>query len=139
MPSLDTVAQPSTVWNAGTPAYLRDHCLHELFDAQAAVRPRATAGVHAGRSLGYGELKIRSDALAGRLRDAGVARGDKVGVCGTRSLDALVAFLGILKAGAAYVPLDDATPPERLRAMAEDAGVQVAVTLPGSVCRIRRL
>jgi amino acid adenylation domain-containing protein/thioester reductase-like protein len=103
------------------------------------ARPRASAALHAGWSLSYGELKLRSEALAVRLRAAGVARGDNVGVCGARSLEALVAFVGILKAGAAYMPLDDTTPPERLRMMAEDAGVHVAVTLPGSVCRLRRL
>ena len=62
-----------------------------------------------------------------------------MGVCGSRSLEALVAFLGILKAGCAYVPLDEDHPPARLRAMAEDAGVHVAVILPGSTRRIRGL
>ncbi|PJM93306.1 amino acid adenylation domain-containing SDR family oxidoreductase [Streptomyces sp. CB01373] len=126
-------------WNAGTVWYPRDRCLHELFDARAALRPRATASVQHGRSMSYGELKDRSDALAARLLGSGVRRGDGVGVCGGRSLEALVAFLGILKAGAAYVPLDDASPPGRLQAMAEDAGVHTVVTLPGSVCRIRRV
>ncbi|MGH3773880.1 MAG: AMP-binding protein [Pseudonocardiaceae bacterium] len=93
----------------------QDRCLHGLFDAQAAVRPRATAGVDAGRRLSYGELKIRSDALAARLRDAGVRRGDPVGVCGTRCLDAMVVFVGILKAGAAYVPLTMPLPPRGCR------------------------
>lgn len=128
-----------TVGKVTTATYPRDRCLHKLFDAQTAVQPWAIAGVHAGRSLSYGELKVRADALAARLHDAGVRRGEKVGVCGTRCLDALVAFLGILKAGAAYVPLDDSVPPARLQAMAEDAGVQMAVILPGAVCRIRRL
>ena len=134
-----TMTQPPRVWDATTAVQLRDRCLHGLFDAQARVRPRATAGVDAGRSLSYGELKVRSDALAARLRDVGVRHGDRVGVCGPRCLDALVAFLGVVKVGAAYVPLDDASPPARLQAMAEDASVQVAVTLPGAVCRIRRL
>ncbi|MFE4410384.1 amino acid adenylation domain-containing protein [Streptomyces sp. NPDC056821] len=126
-------------WNAGTLWYPRDRCLHELFDSQATLRPRATASVQHGRSMSYGELKDRSDALAARLLGSGVRRGDGVGVCGGRSLEALVAFLGILKTGAAYVPLDDASPPGRLQAMAEDAGVHTVVTLPGSVCRIRRV
>ncbi|MFG2563267.1 amino acid adenylation domain-containing protein [Streptomyces sp. NPDC048496] len=136
----DTVTLPvATAWNTGTVVYPRDHCLHELFDAQAELRPRATASVQHDRSISYGELKARSDALAARLFDSGVRSGDGVGVCGARSLEALVAFLGILKTGAAYVPLDDASPPGRLQAMAEDAGVHTVVTLPGSVCRIRRV
>ncbi|MEV5986977.1 amino acid adenylation domain-containing protein [Streptomyces sp. NPDC052051] len=133
------VMPSEAAWNAGTVPYPRDRCLHELFDVQARLRPRATASLQHGRSISYGELKARSDALAARLFESGVRPGDGVGVCGGRSLEALVAFLGILKAGAAYVPLDDASPPGRLQAMAEDAGVQTVVTLPGSVCRIRRV
>ncbi|MEU6606439.1 amino acid adenylation domain-containing SDR family oxidoreductase [Streptomyces shenzhenensis] len=119
--------------------YPRDHCLHELFDAQAELRPRATASTQHGRSISYGELKTRSDTLATRLLASGVRHGDGVGVYGSRSLEALVAFLGILKTGAAYVPLDDAQPPGRLQAMTEDADVHTVVTLPGTDCRIRRI
>ncbi|MGW7003392.1 amino acid adenylation domain-containing protein [Streptomyces sp. NPDC054933] len=134
----DTMTYPVAVaWNAGR--YPRDRCLHELFDAQAELRSRATASVQDGRSISYGELKVRSDALAARMHESGVRHGDEVGVCGGRSLEALVAFLGVLKTGAAYVPLDDSSPPGRLQAMAEDAGVQTVVTLPGSICRIRRV
>ncbi|MBV9022255.1 MAG: amino acid adenylation domain-containing protein [Streptomycetaceae bacterium] len=129
----------AAAWNAGTAWYPRDRCLHELFDTQAELRPRATAAVHHGRSISYGELKVRSDALAARMRESGVRHGDGVGVCGGRSLEALVAFLGVLKTGAAYVPLDDSSPPGRLQAMAEDANVHTVVKLPGSVCRIRRV
>ncbi|MEV7189597.1 amino acid adenylation domain-containing protein [Kitasatospora sp. NPDC093102] len=119
--------------------YPRDRCLHELFDARAAHRPQATACTQHGRGISYGELRIRSDALATRLHDSGVRHGDMVGVCGARCPEALVAFLGILKTGAAYVPLDDASPPARLQAMAEDAGVHTVVLLPGSARRIRRV
>ncbi|MCQ4042568.1 amino acid adenylation domain-containing protein [Streptantibioticus rubrisoli] len=117
----------------------QDGCLHELFDAQAALRPRAHAAVHHGRALAYGELKAASEELAARLHHAGVRYGDTVGVLGNRSLEALVAFVGILKTGAAYVPLDDTSPPHRLQAMADEAGVQTVVTLPGSVRRLRRV
>ena len=68
-----------------------------------------------------------------------MSHGDRVGVSGGRSLDALVAFLGILKVGAAYLPLDDTSPPRRLQAMVEEAGVQTVVALPGSAHRIRRI
>jgi amino acid adenylation domain-containing protein/thioester reductase-like protein len=126
-------------WNDTATDYPRNSCLHELFDARAAEGPDAVAAVHARRRLTFGELRDRSDALAARLRGAGARPGDPVAVCGARSLDALVAFLGVLKAGAAYVPLDDTLPPARLRALAEDVGVQTAVVLPGATCRVRRL
>ncbi|KNB54103.1 amino acid adenylation domain-containing protein [Streptomyces caatingaensis] len=117
----------------------RDRRLPELFAERAAERPEAPAARHRGRTLTYGQLDARSDALAARLLDRGVEPGDLVGVCGGRSLEALVALLGILKAGCAYVPLDADLPPARLRAMAEDAGLRAAVTLPGSERPVRGL
>ncbi|MBC7301854.1 MAG: amino acid adenylation domain-containing protein [Nocardia sp.] len=121
------------------PSYPRDACLPELFLAQAASRPQAPAARHGERTLTYGQLAARADALAARLQAGGVQRGELVGVCGSRSLEALVALLGILRAGCAYVPLDEDLPPARVRAMAEDAGLRAAVTLPGSTCRMRGL
>ncbi|MGX1884880.1 amino acid adenylation domain-containing protein [Streptomyces sp. NPDC055287] len=118
-------------------ARARDFLLHELFDHQALHSPRAVAARHHGRELTYRELLDRSDALASRLAEGGVGAGTNVGVCGSRSLEAIVAFLGVLKAGGAYVPLDDELPPARLRAMAEDAEVRTVVVLPGSTCRVR--
>ncbi|RCV51312.1 amino acid adenylation domain-containing protein [Marinitenerispora sediminis] len=124
---------------SATTAYPRDRCLHELFEERARALPEAAAARHHGAAITYGELSVRSDALAARLLSAGAGPGSAVGVCGRRSIEALVAFLGILKAGAYYVPLDDDHPPARLRAMAEDADVRTAVVLPGSTCRLRRL
>lgn len=124
---------------APLPGYPRDHRIPELFAAQAAARPDAPAARHRGRTLTYGQLDARSDALAARLLARGVEPGDLVGVCGSRSPEALVALLGILKAGCAYVPLDEDLPPARLRAMAEDAGLRAAVTLPGSERPVRGL
>ncbi len=118
-------------------ALARDLTLHDLFARQARARPHAVAARHHGVQLTYGELDARGDALAARLRETGAASGTHVGVCGRRSLEALVAFVGVLKAGAAYVPLDDDLPPARLRAMAEDAEVRTVVVLPGSACRVR--
>ncbi|SHG21437.1 amino acid adenylation domain-containing protein [Streptoalloteichus hindustanus] len=126
-------------WTGVSTDYPRDRLLHEVFDDQAAARPDALAAVRGAEALTYGRLRARSDALAARLAAAGVRPGEFVGICGTRSLPALVAILGILKAGAAYVPLDDTYPPARLRAMAEEVELGVAVVLPGSVCRVRRL
>ncbi|GCD32737.1 non-ribosomal peptide synthetase [Streptomyces chrestomyceticus JCM 4735] len=121
------------------PGYPRDSRIPELFEAQAAALPQAPAARHGDRTLTYGQLDAHADALADRLVAGGVRPGDLIGVCGSRSLEALVALLGILKAGCAYVPLDEELPPARLRAMAEDAGISAAVTLPGSTRRVRGL
>ncbi|MFD8086670.1 amino acid adenylation domain-containing protein [Kitasatospora sp. NPDC059722] len=121
------------------PSYPRDLRLPELFARQAATRPHAPAARHGDRTLTYGQLDRRSTELAERLLAGGVAAGEPVAVCGGRSLEALVALLGILKAGCAYVPLDDELPPARLRAMAEDAGLRAAVTLPNAARRVRGL
>ncbi|MFI2238688.1 amino acid adenylation domain-containing protein [Streptomyces chrestomyceticus] len=121
------------------PGYPRDSRIPELFEAQAAALPQAPAARHGDRTLTYGQLDAHADALAARLAAGGVRPGDLIGVCGSRSLEALVALLGILKAGCAYVPLDEELPPARLRAMAEDAGISAAVTLPGSTRRVRGL
>ncbi|EPH43897.1 amino acid adenylation domain-containing protein [Streptomyces aurantiacus] len=117
------------LWSGAARPYPSGSTLDQLFDEQAALRPDAPAAVHGQALLTYGELRSRSDLLADRLREAGAGPGDFVGVCGSRSLDALVALLGVLKSGAAYVPLDDGLPPERLRAMAEDTGLRVIVAL----------
>ncbi|MFE0046168.1 amino acid adenylation domain-containing protein [Streptomyces albireticuli] len=119
--------------------YPRNSLIPELFEAQAAARPDAPAARHGERTVTYGQLDAHADALAARLLARGVRPGDLIGVCGGRSLEALVALLGILKAGCAYVPLDDDLPPARLRAMAEDAGLSAAVTLPGSTRPVRGL
>ncbi|WP_159942641.1 amino acid adenylation domain-containing SDR family oxidoreductase [Nocardiopsis sp. FR6] len=113
--------------------------LHELFADRASQHPDAPAVRHRGRELSYAELDRRSRALAARLLAVGARQGDAIGVCGSRSPEALIAFLGALRAGCAYVPMDDDLPPARVNAMAEDAGVRVAVVLPDSVCRVRRL
>ncbi|MFG2180875.1 amino acid adenylation domain-containing protein [Streptomyces abikoensis] len=131
--------RPGTAGASGTRDYPRDRSLPELFEEQAAARPQALAARHGDRTLTYGQLGARSDALAAHLLDRGVEPGTPVGVCGSRSLEALVALLGILKAGCAYVPLDEDLPPARLRAMAEDAGLRAAVVLPGSTDPVRGL
>jgi amino acid adenylation domain-containing protein/non-ribosomal peptide synthase protein (TIGR01720 family) len=80
--------------------------------------------VEDGRELTYGELNARADRLAGWLRAAGVGREDRVGVFGRRGTGMLVTILGVLKAGAAWVPLDPRDPAERLRTVVEAAGLK---------------
>ena len=107
--------------------------LETLIAAQATRTPDAMAVVFEGRSLTYAELDARANQLAHRLRELGVGGGDLVGICLPRSEQMLVALLGTLKAGAAYVPIDPAYPAERQRYMLEDADVTVLITESGVI------
>ena len=102
--------------------------LPELFAAQAAKTPQATAAVFEGESLSYGELDARANRLAHHLRALGVGPEVVVGLCVERSLEMLIGLLGILKAGGAYLPLDPGYPRERLAFMLSDARAPVLLT-----------
>jgi amino acid adenylation domain-containing protein/non-ribosomal peptide synthase protein (TIGR01720 family) len=104
-----------------------DATVHGLFRAQAAARPSATAIVAGGERLTYAELDERSDRLAAALQALGVEHESLVGVCLPRSASLIVALLAVLKAGAAYVPLDPDYPAARLRMMLEDAECRVVI------------
>ena len=108
----------------------------ELFAAQAARSPAATAVVLGEASLSYGELEARSNQLAHYLGRLGVGPEVVVGLCVERSLEMVVGLVGILKAGGAYLPLDPAYPAERLAFMLEDARAPVLVTQAGLLDRI---
>jgi amino acid adenylation domain-containing protein len=104
---------------------------HERFQAQAARTPGAVAAVHEGAEFTYGELNERASRLAAFLRARGVGPESRVGIFLRRSPEMLAAVLAALKAGAAYVPLDPAYPPDRLAFMLADSGVQVLLTRSG--------
>jgi amino acid adenylation domain-containing protein len=106
----------------------RDQTLHGLIAAQAARTPEAIAVSFEDEELTYRELDARAGALSRRLVDLGVQPADLVGVAAERSLEMVVALYGILKAGAAYVPLDLAYPSDRLEYMLADSGVRALVT-----------
>lgn len=101
--------------------------LHHRFVRQAALTPDAVALVHAGRHLTYRALDERSNRIAHVLRGHGVGQGGRVGVCLERCPDLVAALIAILKAGAAYVPLDPAYPRERLDFMLADSRPQVVI------------
>ncbi|HVS00541.1 MAG TPA: amino acid adenylation domain-containing protein [Thermoanaerobaculia bacterium] len=99
--------------------------LHELVSAQARRTPEAVAASFEDESLSYGELEWRANRLAHSLIEVGVE--GRVGVRMERSLEMIVALLGILKAGAAYVPLDPTYPAERLALLVESSGARVVL------------
>ena len=104
------------------------HTVHKLFEQQVELTPAAIALVSRDASLSYRELNERANQLAHYLREHGVGPESLVGVCLKRSFEMVVAMLAVLKAGAAYVPLDPAYPKERLRFMLEDAGLAMLLT-----------
>jgi amino acid adenylation domain-containing protein len=115
-------------WNDTAVDYPLDKCLHHLVEEQVEQTPNAVAVVFESESLTYRELNARADRLARYLQKRGVGVETPVGICLERSLEMVVGLLAILKAGAAYVPLDPDYPPERLSFLLEDAGVPLLVT-----------
>jgi amino acid adenylation domain-containing protein len=115
-------------WNDTTTDYPRGACVHRLFEAQAARRPAAVAAHFEDETITYQELDSRANRLAAHLCKRGIGPGALVGVCVGRSVEMLVALLGVLKAGAAYLPLDPAHPQQRLAAILEDAQVSLLLT-----------
>ncbi|MET0396001.1 MAG: amino acid adenylation domain-containing protein, partial [Longimicrobiaceae bacterium] len=109
-------------------AYPAGACVHELFAARAERTPQAPAVVSAEDSLTYAELDARADRLARRLAGLGAGPEVRVGICLERSAGMVVAVLAVLKAGAAYLPLDPAYPADRLAYMLADSGARVLVT-----------
>ncbi len=102
--------------------------LHEVIAAQAARTPSATAVVSGDVSLTYAELDLRAERLARRLRGLGAGPDDRVAICLEQSAGLAVAVLGVLKSGAAYLPLDPEHPAERLAYVLADAGAGIVVT-----------
>src|SRR2546421_10704551 len=115
-------------WNTTQRAYPQEVCVHELFEQQAANHPDAIALVQEEAHLTYGELDRRANQLAHSLRQLGVGPDVLVGLGVERWLEMVVALLGILNAGGAYLPLDPAYPQERLAFVLQDAQTLLLLT-----------
>jgi aspartate racemase len=116
-------------WNQTSRDFPRHSCVHHIFEAQVERSPEAVAVEFDGGRLTYQELNARADEVAHCLRNFDVGPDSLVGLCVDRSLEMVVGLLGILKAGAAYLPLDPTHPVERLAFMANDARVSVLLTV----------
>jgi len=110
-------------WNETRVCYDAPDCLHEMVAATTRRSPTAIAVSFDDREMTYAELDRRADALAHRLQRLGVGPDIIVGVLLDRSEDLVVALLGVLKAGGAFMPLDPAQPTNRIAAMLTDAPV----------------
>jgi amino acid adenylation domain-containing protein len=115
-------------WNETKADYSYNKCIHQLIEEQAARTPDAVAVVFENQQLTYAELNSQANQLAHYLRYLGVETEVIVGLCVERSLDMIVALIGILKAGAAYLPLDPEYPQQRLQFMLEDSQVPLLLT-----------
>jgi pristinamycin I synthase 3 and 4 len=118
-------------WNAPHLSY-PNRCVHELAEEQASVQPDAPAVYSDGNVLSYGEMDRRANRLAHRLRLESVGADSVVAVVMSRSMDWIVAMLGILKAGGGYACFDPSNPAERIRTMMTDCGARVLITQDGA-------
>ncbi|MGI5175039.1 amino acid adenylation domain-containing protein [Dactylosporangium sp. CA-152071] len=120
-------------WNATTTGREPGRCIHELFERQAALTPDAVAVLQGADRLTYAQLDAAADRLARRLAAAGVGPGDFVALHLSRTVQTVVALLGVLKAGAAYAPVDAAQPVERIRGLLRTLRVPVVLTDPAAL------
>ncbi len=115
-------------WNDTKTDYPKHKCVHELFEEQVERTPEAMAVVFEDERLTYRELNQRANHLAHYLRGLGVRPEMLVGICMERSLEMVVALLGVLKVGGAYVPLDPEYPKERIEFVHQDTQVRTLLT-----------
>lgn len=118
----------TSAWNATRQSYPEERCLHDVITIQAERTPQGLAVVDDKVGLTYRELNQKANQLAHYLRRLGVRPDARVGLCLGRSVDMVVAILGVLKAGGAYVPIDPAFPTARISYMLADSQAQVLIT-----------
>ncbi|HVB22530.1 MAG TPA: amino acid adenylation domain-containing protein [Ktedonobacteraceae bacterium] len=121
----ETTATANTADSAN---FIKDACLHQLFEAQVERTPDALAIRSGNQRLTYQALNEKANQVAHYLHKLGVAPEVLVGICMERSLEMVIAMLGVLKAGGAYVPLDPAYPQERIAFMLHDSQAKVLLT-----------
>lgn len=122
-------------WGTHSTPYPRDRTVADIFGEVAREQKRRTALVARGDRISYEVLDSRANAVAAILRRAGVRNGDRVPLLLPRGVQFIVCALGVMKCGAAYVPLDPSYPPERLRRMLEGLEARVGLRSTGlSLC-----
>jgi non-ribosomal peptide synthetase-like protein len=118
-----TLFEPQSVADGTAP-----RLLHEYFERQAAMRPDHPAVQCNGQVFSYKQLEVHSNRIANWLRAHRIRAGTMVGICSEKSCELYAAIIGVLKAGAAYVPIDPKFPAERIRSIVRDAGVKVVIS-----------
>ncbi|MDW3192242.1 MAG: amino acid adenylation domain-containing protein [Cytophagales bacterium] len=120
--------QQISVFNATKLPYNRDETLVDIFEQWVERTPDETALIFHGETLSYLELNQRSNDLCAQLQGSGVRKGDIVAIMIERSPELVIGILAILKAGAAYLPIDTKLPVSRVRFMLEDSGARILLT-----------
>jgi amino acid adenylation domain-containing protein len=115
-------------WNRTAADYPREMTVHTWFEQQVSRTPSRIALAFRNELVSYAELNDRANRLAHHLRNRGIGREKLVGICVERSVNMVVAVLAVLKAGAAYVPLDPAYPKDRIAFILEDSQAALLVT-----------
>lgn len=126
--SPDEQQQTLAEWNHQPTVLPRQHCLHQLIEAQVSRAGEAIALSFGDQHMSYAELNRQANRLAHQLIGEGVGPEVLVGIAVERTPQMIIGLLAILKAGGAYVPLDPAYPPDRLAYMIEDSGVALVLT-----------
>ncbi len=124
----DEVASLVAAWNPSSAKHSVTQTIHQVFEEQAARTPDAVAVVMGDQRMTYRELNERANQLARHLRQQGVTRDSLVAVCFERSLEMVMSFLAVLKAGGAYLPIDSSYPAEKLSMVLDDAAPTVLLT-----------
>jgi len=128
--------QQLTEWNQTAVAMPEPESLQQWFEQQVEATPDNVAVIAGDQQQSYRELNQRANQLAHYLRDNGVGHDIRVGVCLSKSIDTMVAIMGVIKAGGAYIPMDADYPKERLAYMLEDSGAPILLT---ESCLLERL
>ena len=115
-------------WNDTTIPYPAYSSIHQMIEEQAQLNPDQIAVVFQNDSLSYAKFNQQAEAIAAHLIESGVQTNDSIGLYSNRSVDLIIGMLGILKAGAAYLPLDPEYPAERIEFMIEDSGTTLILS-----------
>ena len=112
--------------------YENDLCIHEKFEIMVSMNPELPALSDNRLTLNYKEFNDHANAMANYLIQKGISVEDKVAVCIDRSIEMMISIFGILKAGAAYLPLNPDNPEERLRSILKEAATKIILTSAAS-------
>ena len=126
--SSEELQQILVSWNQTQTSFPKDRCVHDLFSAQAAETPDATAVIYEQQQLTYADLDQRASQLGLYLQTRGVGPETAVALCLERSIEMIIGILGILKAGGAYVPIDPSYPSDRIRFILNDTNSPLILT-----------